>query len=441
MPPQFALLMCFLLILYLFLVDRKKIEGVSKAIWIPLIWMFFGASRYLSQWLNLEELRFEQDFEVYLEGNPLNAASFFILIVAGVIILIKRRLNWSELFTKNIWMWLLFAFGIISFFWSDYPFVSLKRWFKTLGNVVMVLVILTEERPYEAIGIIFRRLAYILLPLSILFIKYYPQLGRIYHMGEPMFIGVAGHKNGLGLICLFSGIYFSWILLMNNHQEKRLKFSIYFIIFPMIIWLLYKANSATALVCIFVVVCLLSFARIPVMAQKPWRVLMLGISCIIILVIVQLLFDAKLTVINLLGRDETLTHRVPTWELLLSMVKDPIFGFGWEGFWLGERQIIVFEKTGLKGNAHNGYLEMYLNLGLVGLFILGSWILSGLLKIARYLFIDYSVSMLRLSFIVVFLLSNWTEASIFGVSVMLMLFLMGNLEMPEKKLYTQSDLR
>jgi hypothetical protein len=217
MPRQLALLICILIILYLFWVDRKKIEGVSRAIWIPLIWMFFGASRYVSQWLNLGAPADTMD--IYLEGNPVNAASFLILIVAGIMVLLRRRLNWGELLTKNTWIWLLFIFGIISFLWADYPFVSFKRWIKTLGNVIMVLVILTEKRPYEAIGVIFRRLAFICLPLSVLFIKYYPELGRAYHRGMPMFTGVAGTKNGLGQICLLSGIYFSWHMLLSRWKK------------------------------------------------------------------------------------------------------------------------------------------------------------------------------------------------------------------------------
>jgi O-antigen ligase len=168
------------------------------------------------------------------------------------------------------------------------------------------------------------------------------------------------------------------------------------------------------------------------MSLKPRRILIFGISCIVIFGAIELVFDVTTAVINLVGRDETLTTRVPTWELLLSMVKDPVLGFGWEGFWLGERQEIVYEKTALRGNAHNGYLEMYLNLGLIGLFILAGWILSGLIKISRHLVIDYPAAILRLCFVVVFALSNWTEASIFGVSVTGMLLLLGSLDIPEK---------
>ena len=236
MPPQLALLICILLILYLFWMDRKKTEGVSSAIWIPFIWMFLAGSRYVSQWLNLSAPLSSAD--TYLEGSPVNRAVFLSLILAGAIILLRRRLNWDELLKQNIWIWLFFLFGLISILWSDYPFVSFKRLIKALGNVIMAMVILTEQRPYKAIGVILRRFAFLLLPLSVLFIKYYPELGRVYrHDGGGMFTGVAGQKNGLGAICLLSGIYFSWNLLLNCREGaksgQRLHYSIYLIILPM----------------------------------------------------------------------------------------------------------------------------------------------------------------------------------------------------------------
>jgi O-antigen ligase len=181
-----------------------------------------------------------------------------------------------------------------------------------------------------------------------------------------------------------------------------------------------------------VAVCLFLVGRMPAMALKPRRILVIGIVCIVLFGALELFFDMTATVINLLGRDETLTTRTLKWKELLAMVRDPVLGFGWEGFWLGERQQIIYEKIGLMGNAHNGYLEMYLNLGFVGLFILVGWILSGLIKVARHLVIDYPAAVLRLCFIVVFALYNWTEAAFHGVSNMGMLLLLGSMDIQEK---------
>ena len=49
-------------------------------------------------------------------------------------------------------------------------------------------------------------------------------------------------------------------------------------------------------------------------------------------------------------------------------VENPLLGAGFENFWVGERQVTL---GGLGGNqAHNGYLEIYLNLGWVGILLL-----------------------------------------------------------------------
>lgn len=434
MPRQLALIICILLILYFFWMDRKKTAGVSGAIWIPFIWMFLAGSRVVSQWLNLSAPITITD--AYLEGSLIDRAVFLILEIVGVMILIRRRLNWKELFTQNIWICLFFIFGAISILWSDYSFVSFKRWFKALGNIIMVLVILTEVRPYAALGAILRRLSFVFLPLSVLFIKYYPEMGRAYtsHLGQPMFTGVAGQKNGLGVICLLSGIYFSWNLLFNRREgvesTSRLHFSIYLIILPMIAWLFYMANSATSLVCLIIAICLFLMGRRPVVARKPLRILTIGIAFIALYSALELLFDISGTIIDMLGRRPDLTTRVPMWEDLLSMVKNPIVGFGYESFWLGARQKIIEEKWGIAISAHNGYLEMYLNLGLIGLFMLVGWFLSGLRKVARHLVIDYAAAMLRLSFIVVLAFYSWTEATFYGVSIMWVIFMLATIDVP-----------
>jgi exopolysaccharide production protein ExoQ len=431
MPRQLAAFICILFILYLFWMDRKKTSGFSSAMWIPLIWMSIAGSRFISHWLNLSP---PGGWDPYLEGSSIDRAVFLILIIAGVLTLQRRHLNWDEIFKKNLSIWLYFLFGLISILWSDYPFVALKRWIKTSGVVILDLVILTEDRPYEATGVVLRRLAFLLLPLSVLFIKYYPDLGRAYHMGQPMFTGVAMQKNSLGALCMISGIYFCWNLLFNrregNEPENRLPIFIYLIFLYMITWLLYMANSATSLVCLVVAICLFLVGQLPAVAREPRRILAVCIACIVLFGIAELAFEAKDTLITMLGRRPNLTDRVPMWNGLLAMSKNPLVGNGWESFWLGERQQIVIERWSML-NAHNGYLELYLNQGLIGLSFLLGWIFLGLRNVSRHLAIDYPAAMLRLSFIVVFLLYNWTETSFYGISTLLMLFLIGTMEVPE----------
>jgi O-antigen ligase len=305
----------------------------------------------------------------------------------------------------------------------------------------MVLIILTENRPYAALGVILRRFSFLLLPLSVLFIKYFPDLGRSYHMGVPIVTGVAGQKNGLGAICLLSGIYFSWNLLISRSAAyasgKRLHYSLYFIIIPMIIWLLYIAGSATSLACLIIALCIFAVGRQPAMVIKPQRILYVGIVCVALFGIMEIAFNAADTVIVMLGRQPDLTTRVPMWKYLLTMVKNPLLGFGYESFWLGARQQVVLERWGLTGNAHNGYLQMYLDLGLIGLFFVVAWILSGLRNVARELITDYPAAVLRFCFIVVVCFYNYTEATLNGVSNIWIIFLLGIMDGASSQEFTK----
>ena len=403
------------------------------ALWIPLLWMFFAGSRYVSEWLNLGAPM--QGNDAYLEGNLWNSASFMALMIAGMVVLVRRRINWSEVFTKNAWIWLFFIYGGISILWSDYPFVSFKRLIKASGNVIMVLVILTDQRPYEAIGTILRRLAFVFLPLSVLFIKYYPDLGRGFtQAGFAMYTGVATQKNGLGAICLLSSIYFGWSLLLHRREESKLgrllNIPTIIVLLFMIVWLFNMANSSTSLACMIVAICLFLVSRLPAMSHQPKRIIVVIIICIAVFGLLEWSFDIKDQLIAMLGRRPDLTTRVPMWEHLLTMVKNPIAGFGYDSFWLGDRMEIVQARWGHLMQAHNGYLEIYLNLGFIGLFIIAGQILSGLRKVSRHLAIDYSAAILRLCFIVVVVLYNYTEATFYGVSGMWVLFLLGVMERP-----------
>jgi O-antigen ligase len=411
--------------------ERRKSEGHSKAVWIPLAWMFLAGSRYVAAWLNLSA---PGPIE---EGNPVNAASFSLLIGAGVFVLLRRKIDWTRVLTQNKWVWLYFMYCGISIIWSDYPFISFKRWIKELGNPIMVLVILTEKRPYEAVGVILRRLAFLWLPLSILFIKYYPALGRGYtQQGRQMFTGVGDQKNSLGAVCLICGIYFFWNFLLNRKESFKSgeRSIINFMLMAMVIYLLHMANSATSLACLVVAAGLFFISRIGLIAQKPDRIILLGIVVAAFFLVLDEALDLDDVIFGILGRDPGLTTRKWMWQVLEEIETDPLLGTGYQSFWLGKRLSIFYEKVGvLPGQAHNGYLEQYLNLGYIGVAFIVIIMVSGLLKVRRHLNADFPPAMLRLSLIVTAALYNYTEASFYGINVIWLLTLLGIFEISQQR--------
>jgi exopolysaccharide production protein ExoQ len=432
MSPQIATLLCVLFILYLFWMDLKEGDGPSPATWIPLLWLFLASSRYVTQWLDLGAPATTP--AAILDGSPMDAVVFLVLILAGVRILVQRRVDWVELLLTNPWIWMYFFFGVLSITWSDYPDVSFKRWFKATGNVIMALIILTEQRPYVAVAAILRRLAFLLVPLSFLFVKYYPDLGRVYGWGgRVMYTGVASQKNGLGLICLLSGIYLCWHMLLIYQQKRdaggKLRTLTYFALAIMTALLFSMADSATSLVCLAVAAALFLISAVPILSRQPRWIVIMGVSAVFALVASEMIWGMTDHVIEMLGRDSSLTTRIPMWNGLLKMVEDPIMGVGYESFWLGDRLSVLTRAYGVR-QAHNGYLEIYLNLGMMGLFLFVGSIVHGLMKVRRFLEVDYLSAILRLCFIVVVLLYNWTEATFYGVSSMWALLLLGIMDPP-----------
>ncbi len=328
---------------------------------------------------------------------------------------------------------MFFVFAAISTVWADDPALALKRWIKGLGNLVMALVIVSEKRPDQALGFILRRIAFIFLPLSVLFIKYYPDLGRQYHMGMPMFSGAALTKNALGQLCFIVATYFLWELVLPASRARpardRIHFGVFVVLVPVVVWLLYMANSATSYVCLAVASSVLLIAKLPALRRLPRRLVTVGVGLVIGLAVLETIFGIKDLIIVALGRRPDLTDRDEIWHIVLSMDTNPLIGVGYESFWTGQRALQVWEKLGVSGinQAHNGYIELYLNLGAIGLFLLTIGIVKGFARMVKDLTSNFPYAVLRFALIVAVLTYNYTEATFVPVSNTFVLLLVAAL--------------
>ena len=88
MPPAIASLVYWGVIVALVIWDRKHFSRTSIALWIPLVWIFIGASRNASEWLGMGVTI--QGAEQMAEGSPLDRLLTFGLLVAGLVVLSVR---------------------------------------------------------------------------------------------------------------------------------------------------------------------------------------------------------------------------------------------------------------------------------------------------------------------------------------------------------------
>ena len=87
------------------------------------------------------------------------------------------------------------------------------------------------------------------------------------------------------------------------------------------------------------------------------------------------------SVVHALGKKADLTGRTAIWAALLPAVPNPVLGAGFESFWLpGPRLERVYNTLSTYehvNEAHNGYIEVYLNLGWVGVILIAIVLISG----------------------------------------------------------------
>ncbi len=435
MNSTVAVIVTILGIFGLWSLDKEETARTSWAVWLPIIWLLISGSRHVSTWFGVAPVMSE---EQYLEGSPLDAWIYAFLLAAAIAVLFGRSGKVERLVRKN-WPIILFVlYCALSVTWSDFPGVALKRFIKSLGDYAMVLIVLTEDNHEFALRRVLTRVSLILLPLSILFIKYFPSLGRTYAShwaGTQYFVGVCDTKNMLGMVCLVFGFAaFSRLLVIWNGPRRFRTESLilYGALAGMAVWLLILSDSKTSLACFMLTSGLVTVQAFSRTARKPVIISALVVS-VILSCFTVLFLGVGGSALEAMGRNSSLTGRTAIWAILLTVPVNPMVGTGFESFWLGHRLSNLWSYQILSGitEAHNGYLEVYLNLGFVGDGLLAVLLWTGFINIMRLLKQDTEAGRIRLGFLVIAIVYNLTEAGIRSTDLIWIALLVSITALPE----------
>jgi exopolysaccharide production protein ExoQ len=432
LPPVAALWLTFGLISFLFWREEREKSNVSSALWIPLIWLVITGSRSPAQWLTLGAPGGITSPE---DGSPLDAVGYFALIAAGYFVLKRRGVNLATFARNNRWLTAFLIYCLISVVWSDFPFIAFKRWIKVLGHPIMVLVVLTDPDPVEAVKKLLKRIAYVLLPLSLCFIKYFPQYGRGFDLwtGQGFSSGVALNKNELGLLCLIFGMFFFWntlqALKIKNRKARWNELVLNILFFGLNWWLLKEASSATSLVTMLLGIVVIWFVGLRFVDKRYVGFYL--IAAVLMFAASEPFFGIYKDVVKGLGRNLTLTDRTDVWQAVLKLQDNPILGTGFESFWLGNRLDTLWKEFFWHPlQAHNGYIETYLNLGWIGILLVIGQFLGTFQKIQRELVRQSEFARLRLGFLLAIILYNYTEAAFVNTSFVWTMFFLIAVDYP-----------
>jgi O-antigen ligase len=401
-------------VLLLFRLERGKEARVSWGLWIPVIWFGIICSRPVSQWIHPPQTT---DFvDRFTEGSPLDASAYGVLILAGLLVLNRRAARVKSLLQSNLPIVLYFFYCAVSLAWSDDPSVAVKRWIKASGDIIMVLMVLSEDHSETAIKRLYTRVAFVLLPVSVLFILYYPDLGTTYNASEhlTMYTGVATFKNLLGVLCMACGLAELWMCIgawqdrtMPNRRRYLIAHGINLLI---AVGLVVRADSMTSLssMALAGAVMIVSSTRL---ARRRPAVLAAAVIFAVGVASFTLFIDSGGGLLQEIGRNPTLTGRTKIWQAVLAQPINPLIGAGFESFWMGNRMQSVWDlsQVGIQ-QAHDGYLELYLNLGWIGLTLLGVLIVTGYRNGFALFRRDAQAGRLRISLLTAAAVFAFTEA-------------------------------
>lgn len=309
-----------------------------------------------------------------LEGGSAQIDSSLILMLFFVnylITLFVLVLRWKKVFhvlSKDKFIWLLIVVAVFSVVWSTNPAKTINRIIALVGTTLFGLYLATRYSMRQQLLLLGWTFG-IAVVMSFLFAVGLPKYGIMAGIHAGKWRGIYNHKNVLGKLMVLSVINF--LLLAIDARKKR-----------WILWggvslsvlLLILSSSKTALLNLITI--LAAFGIYWTFRWQYYRMIpaLFAISTLGITLRVWIGANTE-TLLGAVGKDASLTGRGDLWPLVLNAIwQRPLLGYGFGAFWNGlesEASVIWHAATWPVPNSHNGILDLWINLGILGLSIFG----------------------------------------------------------------------
>jgi O-antigen ligase len=287
----------------------------------------------------------------------------------GALLILTRWRRVAAACLKVRALLLLMLLAPISAAWSIYPLLSLRR--SVLQIVVFLCAVYLGER--YSIEEFARLTAYVfcvvILVTPVLFVVA-PNLVLDPDHAKA-WKGLSDTKNAFGL---HMAMAFVLLLLVRFKRVPWLRYIFIFMAFAEMGLSRSMTSVATG---VLVIVMLPLWALVRLNARQRFAALLAMIMTVAAGgYVLSLKMDA---ILRLMGKDSTLTGRTDVWKaLLVAIGHHPFLGYGFGSFWTGlrgESLDVIVASGWLVPEAHNGYLELWLAMGLPGaiLFLVALW--------------------------------------------------------------------
>jgi exopolysaccharide production protein ExoQ len=300
------------------------------------------------------------------EGSPVTQTIWALVFLMVFLLAISMYREILFLARANKWLCCLVLLAIVSAAWSQDSGGTFRQSLSLLATTLFGIEIAILYSTREQLRLICIVLGSVIL-LSLLAQIFLPGLLPQVNADPSAWQGAFGQKNMFGKIVVLGAAAF---LCRPRHSRRdTVLIAVLMVIAGALIVLAHSMSSLVELVALVVIFRMLGVLR--------WRPSKLIITTFLILSItIPMLF---LTVNNFasltaaLGRDATLTGRTELWRFATQSIRSrPILGYGYGVFWDASSQEAALIRSTIKWDApsaHNGYMDLLLGVGVVGLLL------------------------------------------------------------------------
>ena len=308
-------------------------------------------------------LQGERDDGVWMGALTTNLLWIGAYVVS--FLLIRRRCAIPNgLWIASLPLLLPVVAAFTSLAWSDDQLLTFLRCGALLGTTVIgvylglrystkdILSLLACATGIAAVG-------------SVICALWFPSFGIGTDEFEGLWIGAFTHKNQLGGVMAISFLT-SFLLLWHERSHRVL----WCFMAVLSLFIVLKADSMSSLAVCGALFYLVSVSNktLTKSANLGIRLLSFGLPLALLLGGFALAYGA---IVQSMGRDPELSGRGLLWMLVLGAIGDrPYLGYGYEAFWRGFEGTAgdIWKQMGYYGfYSHNGFLEVLLGMGAVGL--------------------------------------------------------------------------
>lgn len=350
------------------------------------------------------------------QANVFNtlAIALNILFVAPLCIFRSRHI--FNLVASNKAAVVLILLIFVSAAWSIHPDVTLRRGVNYFSTLLTAFYLAAFFDLDEIMKIVSCSIA-IAVVSSFIFVFAFP-LDAI-HQPSPWQIeditgawkGAYSHKNVLGHVMTVGVIVELYIL---TATRSRLLWHLLVLCGCLTLILFARSGTAILLTALYMLGAVLF-----VILQRAREYF--GVALVMLATIATTIAVIYLAYPNLvfaaLGSDATLTGRTELWALVLNLIGErPTLGWGYSAMWLQNDSLTISISHTVGWavpQAHNAFLEVALELGVLGLTIVTAFVAISFWRAIRCLLADrYRYGMFSLVFFIGIIVSGLTESTL-----------------------------